>query len=76
MQNVAKKKSTHRTKGLIEQIRDYVRDSDLPQNEIAERLGVDKSRVSRFIAGKSALSAKNLDALFELLGLKLTKARR
>lgn len=47
----------------------------ISQYELARRVGLDKSVVSRFMHGKSGLSIQNIDAICEELGLALTKKK-
>ncbi len=50
--------------------------ADISQYELARRVGLDKSVLSRFMHGKSGLSVQNIDLIAEVLGLGLTKTRK
>lgn len=67
------KKKTRPTTGLLDQLRQHVRESDMLPIEIARRIGVSRSSLSKFLAGDASLRPANLDALAELLELKLCK---
>ena len=54
---------------LSDQIRQAVDASDLSRYRIAKEIGLDHAVFSRFMADKSGLSVKNLDALAGVLGL-------
>lgn len=56
---------------LSDQIRQAVSASGLSHYGICKVLGIDKGLMSRFMAGKAGLSVANLDALAELLRLKI-----
>jgi plasmid maintenance system antidote protein VapI len=42
---------------------------------LAGTAGVDRATISRFLAGKSALSLETVDRLAEVLGLRLVQSR-
>jgi transcriptional regulator with XRE-family HTH domain len=54
---------------LSDQIRQAVDASGLRRCRICEEIGLDQAVFSRFMADKSGLSVKNLDALADVLGL-------
>jgi transcriptional regulator with XRE-family HTH domain len=54
---------------LSDQIRQAVDASGLRHCRICREFGLDQAVFSRFMAGKSGLSVKNLDALADVLGL-------
>ena len=54
---------------LSDQIRQAVNASGLRRCRICEEIGLDQAVFSRFMADKSGLSVKNLDALADVLGL-------
>lgn len=58
---------------LAEKIRRLVQASDFTQTEIADRLGVDKSAVSRWIKGERTPTMKNLIDLADLLQVEMTE---
>jgi transcriptional regulator with XRE-family HTH domain len=62
--------------GLSDQIRSAVDASGKSRYRIAKELGVAESTISRFMSGQGGLSMDNLDALAELLGLKLAISKR
>jgi len=64
-----------RAKLLSEQIRAAVDDSSLSRYRICKILGINQGLMSRFMAGKSGLLLRNLDALCELLELELIKRK-
>ena len=57
---------------LSDQIRRAVDASDVTRYAIAKTIGLDHGLFSRFMADKSGLSVKNLDALADVLGLEVT----
>lgn len=57
---------------LSEQIREAVRRSGLTNGEIARTLGIDKANLGRALRGEQRLSGELMDALGELLDLRLT----
>ena len=56
---------------LSDEIRAAVNASGLRRCRICEAISLDQAVFSRFMAGKSGLSVKNLDALAGVLGLGL-----
>jgi hypothetical protein len=60
--------STRRIK-LSDQIRRAVDASDATRYRIAKTIDLDHAVMSKFMAGKTGLSMKNLDALADALGL-------
>jgi cyanate lyase len=63
--------STTRRIKLSDQIRRAVDASDATHYAIAKTIGLDHAVMSRFMAGKSGLSIRNLDALADVLGLDM-----
>jgi ribosome-binding protein aMBF1 (putative translation factor) len=62
---------------FTDQIREAVRASGIPQTEICDKIELDNSVLSRFLAGKSFLSERSMNALAAMLGLKVAgKPRR
>ena len=53
-------------------LQEAIRVSDLSQNEIARRAGIDSGMVCRFVNGERGVSCKAMDALGECLGLRFT----
>ncbi len=60
---------------FTDEIRQAVEGCGLSRYRICQQLGVAQSTMSRFMAGSTVLSLRNLDALAELLNLHLTAAR-
>lgn len=58
---------------LSDQLRREIEKADISQYELARRVGLDKSVLSRFMHGKSGLSVQNIDLIAEELGLELRK---
>ena len=58
---------------LSEEFRRFVRESELRPIEIARRIGVDRSVLSKFLAGDQFLHVETMDAIAALLDLQLTK---
>ena len=54
---------------LSDQIRRAIDASGVTRYRIAKEIGLDHAVCSRFMADKSGLSVKNLDALADVLGL-------
>jgi transcriptional regulator with XRE-family HTH domain len=61
---------------LSDQIRAAVDTSGKSRYRIAKELSVAESTLSRFMSGQGGLSMDNLDALADLLGLKLASSKR
>ena len=67
---------------LTTQIRAAVDSSDRTRRSLCLSAGIDEASLSRFMAGKTGLSNANLDALADVLGLRIVadakpaKARR
>jgi transcriptional regulator with XRE-family HTH domain len=57
---------------LSDQIRRAIDASGISRYRIAVEIGLDHAVLSRFMADKSGLSVKNLDALADVLGLEVT----
>jgi ribosome-binding protein aMBF1 (putative translation factor) len=66
------------TAKLSEQVRRAVEKSGMSRYAICKAIGMHESVMSRFMTGKGGLQMDSLDALGELLGLKLmaTKPQR
>lgn len=56
---------------LSEQIREAVRRSGMTNGEISRALGIDKANLGRALRGEQRLSGELMDALGELLNLRL-----
>jgi plasmid maintenance system antidote protein VapI len=57
---------------LSEQLRDEIGSAKVSAYELAEASGVDRSVLSRFLAGKRTITLETADRLAEVLKLKLT----
>lgn len=58
---------------LSEEFRRLVRESDMLPIEIARRVGINRSTLSKFLKGEQFLRVDVMDAIAELLGLQVTK---
>ena len=68
---------SEKPKKLSDQLRAAMMTSELSQNEIARRSGVDVATVNKFIKGRRAgISTAAWDALGEVLGLELTAKKK
>ena len=56
---------------LSEQVRRAVKQCGLSRYRICKVIGMDQSIMSRFMTGKGGLSMANLDALADVLGLRI-----
>lgn len=64
-----------RSTSASQQVIEAARSCGLTQDEIARRIGLSRTSVSRVLAGKLWLSKRSFDALVELLGLKIVSIR-
>jgi len=53
-----------------------IRTSGIPQADLARTIGVNRSTICRFLAGRMTLSQPTIDSLAEVLKLKLANANR
>lgn len=60
---------------LSDQVRRAVDTSGMSRYAICKAIGMDQSIMSRFMTGKGGLSMANLDALADLLGLRVVPHR-
>ena len=58
-------------RNLSDQVRDAVRGSGLLAQEVADRAGVHKSAMSRFLSGERGLSVEALDRIGQVLALDI-----
>ena len=63
--------STKRQLQFSDQLRRAVNQSGLSRYEICKRAGLDQSVMHRFVHGQSGLSMTTIDAICEILGLRL-----
>lgn len=56
---------------LTEQLRQYVEKSGLKRRDIAAKVGLSESLMSRFMSGEAGISLDRLDRLAALLKLRL-----
>jgi len=63
-------------KPLSEQVRQAVKASGMTNGEIARALGIDKANLGRALRGEQRLSGELIDALGELLRLRLADDAR
>ena len=56
---------------LTDQVRQAVDESSMSRNAIAKATGIDKGALSRFMSDNRGLSLATLDALGEVLGLRV-----
>ena len=56
---------------LIDQVRQAASECGLSQNALARAAGLDKAALSRFIVGERGLSMESLDALADVLKLRI-----
>jgi transcriptional regulator with XRE-family HTH domain len=61
---------------LSDQLRWAIQTAEISQYELARRIGLDKSVLSRFMHDKSGLSVPNIDRIGKELGLELRKTRK
>ena len=63
-------------KSMSAVIRQAVLDSGLPLLQIAERAGIERASLSRFVRGERTLRLDKADRLAKYLGLELRRARK
>lgn len=64
-------------KGLLtDQLRQAILTSDVTQAELARRSGVPREVLSRFTRGLTGMSLGSVDAICEVLGLRLVGPKR
>ena len=63
------------SKKLTDQLREAIRESGMSGYAICKELGIQRSALSRFLNGERGLSMENLDAIGELLKLRITKTK-
>ena len=71
-----KKAESKRTSFLTDQLRQAIDDSGLTRYRIAKETGISESALAQFYNGHRGLSMKALNALGELLQLKITLGRK
>jgi transcriptional regulator with XRE-family HTH domain len=60
---------------LIDQIRRAARDCGMGQNALGRKVKIDKGTLSRFVRGKVGLSMESLDALADVLNLRVVAGK-
>ena len=65
-----------RTNLLTDQLRQAIDDSGLTRYQIAKETGIDESALAKFYNGHRGLSMEGLNALGELLQLKIILGRK
>jgi transcriptional regulator with XRE-family HTH domain len=65
-----------RTQLLTDQLRQAIDDSGLTRYQIAKETGIDESALAKFYNGQRGLSMEALNALGELLQLRITLGRK
>ena len=60
---------------ISEQLRQAIAAADITQGELSRRVGLNKSTMSRFMHGQSAVSLKYVDAICVELGLNLVDSK-
>lgn len=63
---------TRRPRQLMDQIRDAIEKSGMSRYYICKELDIPQSSMSRYMSGQSSLSEDNLNAIGDLLHLKIT----
>ena len=56
---------------ISDAVKKAVKRSGLSRYEICKRAGIDQAAMSRFMAGKTGLTTTSLDALADVLGLRI-----
>jgi len=56
---------------VSDQLRDAIRNADVSMYRISQETGVDKSVLSKFVAGHRNMSLESVDLVAEFLGLEL-----
>jgi transcriptional regulator with XRE-family HTH domain len=60
-------------RGLIDQLKEKIRQDGRSLNQIGKASGVDAARLSRFLSGQRGLSIEAIDSLFKVLRLQVVK---
>lgn len=61
---------------LADQIRAAVRNSGMSQNAVADRAGIDRGALSKFMTGERGVSMEALEALGVALDLEIRATKR
>jgi transcriptional regulator with XRE-family HTH domain len=59
------------SKRFSDELRRAIEQSGLTQYAVGKETGIDHAQMSRFVNGKGGLSMEGIEAIYELLGLKL-----
>jgi hypothetical protein len=57
--------------GLVEQLRQAIRDSGLSLGQLGKACGIGKDRLSRFVRGERGIGLDAADCIFQALGLSV-----
>ena len=60
---------------FTQRLRRLIDESAIPRNQIGKATDIDPAVLCRFMAGRSGLSLKSLDRLFEFLDLEIKKRK-
>ena len=71
-----KTKADNLTGKTTMELRDAIRKSELTQNEIARRAGIDRGMVSRFVNGERGMTLATATKVADILGLELKLVRK
>lgn len=61
---------------LLDQVRQAVRESGLSHYAVCKAARIDKATMSRFMAGQCGITVRTLDALADVLGLRIVTDKR
>lgn len=60
---------------LIDQLRQAAGNASISQNALARASGIDKAALSRFVSGERGLAMENLNALADVLDLRIVAGK-
>ena len=64
------------TIGILDTLRDAVRDSEFSLNRLSKESGVDRQQLRRFMRHGGGLGADKIDRLLSTMGLRIDLARK